>query len=148
MTRLVLEPVSPDLAAAVIRGDVSALRPGAGWPHADTLDALRIGVAHGALIWLVVLDGLVIGDCGTHRQPDERGAVEIGFGLAAPYRGRGLGRELVATLVSELAKQPGVRRLTAEVDLANHASRRALERAGFRQTRVDGAHTWYALDVE
>jgi RimJ/RimL family protein N-acetyltransferase len=124
--RLALEPVSP----AVRAGDLSGVRAGSGWPHPDTLDALRTG---SPLMWLVSLsrDAVVIGDAGTHGPPDAAGDVEIGFGLAAPYRGQGYGRELVAALSAWLAAQPGVRCLTAETEAGNGAARRSLEAAGF-----------------
>ena len=142
-----LKPVSVGLAAAIARGDLTAIRSGEGWPHADTLDALRMARERKALIWLVMLDGLVIGDCGTHGAPDDAGEVEIGFGLAAPYRGRGYGHEMVALLVRALAARRGVHRLIAEVELPNLASHRLLERAGFDELRRDRAHVWYEREV-
>ena len=59
--RLVLVPVAPETAAAIVAGDLTGIAAGSGWPHADTLDGLRMGGG-----WLVTLDGVVIGDCGTH----------------------------------------------------------------------------------
>jgi hypothetical protein len=77
--RLVLEPLSLDVAQAIVAGDLSRVRPAAGWPHDDTLDGIRLGVEHGvSTTWLVLRDGVVIGDCGLHGQPDEDGEVEIG----------------------------------------------------------------------
>src|SRR3954470_3816015 len=139
--RLVLRPV-PTAGRA---GDLSVVRAGDGWPHEDTLDALRLG---SPLMWLVELDGVVIGDAGTHGPTDASGDVELGFGLAAPYRGRGYGREMVAALSSWLAGQPGVRRVVArEVDASNVPSRRCLEAAGFVLERLEGDRVWYALDA-
>jgi len=129
---LVLEPLSVEGARAIVAGDVSRVRSGRGWPHADTIDGLRIALTRGhAPGWLVTLDGTVIGDCGTHGDPDERGDVELGFGLAAPYRGRGYGNEMAGALSGWLLAQPGVLRVVGRVELSNTPSRRALERAGF-----------------
>jgi len=83
--------------------------------------------------WLVTLDGLVIGDCGTFGPADENGEVEIGYGLAAPYRGRGYGKELVAGLADWLLAQPEIRSVRARTAPDNVASRRVLEHAGFAQ---------------
>lgn len=148
--RLVLEPLSTARAAAVLRGDLSELRPGEGWPHADTWDGLRLGLTQGNEPgWLVELDGTVIGDCGTHGPPDEHGDVEIGYGLAEPYRGRGYGSELVVALAAWLERQPGVRRIVAHDVLAgNVASRRALERAGFVLESDDGELVSYARPAQ
>jgi len=136
--RLVLVPVSCELARAIVAGDLSSVAAGDGWPHADTLDGLRMALAHGlAPGWLVTLNGIVVGDCGTHGDPDESGDVELGFGLAAPYRGRGYGTELVIALSGWLLDQAGVRRVTARVDHDNTPSQRALERAEFLLAPVD-----------
>jgi RimJ/RimL family protein N-acetyltransferase len=103
-------------------------------PH--SLDALRMQVEHGGPDdggWFVTLadDGRVVGDCGTFGPPDEHGRVEIGYGLAAPFRGRGIGSEAVGALVGWLVTQPGVRVVTASVEVGNKASQRLLARLGF-----------------
>jgi RimJ/RimL family protein N-acetyltransferase len=137
--RLVLEPVSPALVEAIVAGDLSSLRPGEGWPHADTVDGLRAGTP-----WLVLLDGVVIGDCGTHGPPTD-GEVEVGYGLAAPYRGRGFGNEVAGGLTEWLLAQPAINRVVANDVLAdNTPSRRALERAGFALVADKGGLVSYA----
>jgi RimJ/RimL family protein N-acetyltransferase len=145
--RLVLEPIAPEVAEAVVAGDLSGLRVGEGWPHADTVDGVGMAVRHGhAAGWFVTLGGEIIGDCGTHGPPDEAGDVEIGYGLAEPYRGRGYGSELVIAASRWLLRRPGVRRVVAREVLADNVpSRRALERAGFVLEREEGGLVWYAL---
>ena len=122
------DPVEPALAAA-------GLRAAAGWPHADTPDALRPLAEHGAIgdagTWLVVVDGEVVGDCGWFGPPDVEGVVEIGYGLASASRRRGLGTEAVAVLAAWAEQQPGVRLVSAEVLPGNEASLRLLHRLGF-----------------
>lgn len=145
--RLVLMPVPAQTARAIIGGDLSGVRAGSGWPHADTLDGLRMAVDNDAEPgWFVTLDDTVIGDCGTHGDPDGAGDIEIGYGLAAPYRGRGYGTELVDGLSRWLLDRPDVRRVVAREVLAdNLPSRRALERAGFVLERAEDSRVWYAL---
>jgi RimJ/RimL family protein N-acetyltransferase len=137
-----LVPVDRPLAVAVCAGDrvdallaARGLIAAAGWPHGDTADAVRPLAEHGADGddggWLVVADGAVVGDCGWRGGPDGDGDVEIGFGLAASARGRGLGVEAVGVLVAWAEQQPGVRRVTARVQVGNQASRRLLRRLGF-----------------
>jgi [ribosomal protein S5]-alanine N-acetyltransferase len=83
-------------------------------------------------VWLVTLDGVVIGDCGTVGLVDAAGEIEIGYGLAAEHRAVGFGSELVVGLSDWLLTQSDVRRVVARGVLAdNTPSRRALERAGF-----------------
>jgi RimJ/RimL family protein N-acetyltransferase len=74
------------------------------------------------------------GDIGTHGPPDSEGCVEIGYALAPPARGQGIGTAAVAALVGRLATVPGVCRLTAATGAENTASRRLLERQGFHLT--------------
>jgi RimJ/RimL family protein N-acetyltransferase len=118
-----------------------------GWPHDDTLDALRFA-ASGAWMWLVVDDSnLVAGECGTKGPPDESGRVEIGYGLAPASRGRGLGLRAVAALLDELEARDGVREVVACVHPGNVASRRLLERLGFHIVTVDEAEIVYGRGV-
>jgi RimJ/RimL family protein N-acetyltransferase len=147
--RLVLRPVDPAVARQIVDGDLSAVRPGDGWPHADSLDGLRLSVDcdQNSSGWLVALqDGTVIGDCGWKGGPGPDGTTEIGYGLAAPYRGRGYGREAVTALVDWLLGAGGVRRVIAETRADNLPSRRVLERAGFHVTHTDGADVYYARE--
>jgi RimJ/RimL family protein N-acetyltransferase len=133
-SRLVLVPLEDETAKHITDGDMSCLEHTAGWPHADTLDGIRLR-AVGAAVWLVGLDGVVIGDCGTVG-PVENGMVEIGFGLAEEHRGLGYGGELVAALSDWLLAQDGVGSVVATTDVGNVASRCVLEKTGFELARV------------
>jgi RimJ/RimL family protein N-acetyltransferase len=133
-----------DDPSAVLAG--SGLRPGPGWPHEDTAAAL-VGTSLPApdpdeptRTWLVVVDGAVVGECGWKGPPGDDGAVEIGYGLAAPSRGLGLGTEAVAVLVAWTERQHGVRAVTAEVSTGNQASRRLLRRLGFAEDAPRDGH--------
>jgi RimJ/RimL family protein N-acetyltransferase len=137
--RLLLVPQTLTAARALLAGEDPGLPLAAGYPHADSLDALRMQAEHGGPDdggWFVTLaaDGRVVGDCGTFGPPDEEGRVEIGYGLAAPFRGQGIGTEAVRALVDWLAGQPAVRVVTASVEVGNEPSRRLLERLGFSLT--------------
>jgi RimJ/RimL family protein N-acetyltransferase len=138
-----LEQLTRGRAAAIVAGDLSSLEAGEGWPHEDTLDGLRMAANPDTEPpWLVLLDGVVVGDCGTVGPPVD-GGVEIGYGLAEPYRGRGLGTEVVGRLAELLLARPDVRRLTAEVLLDNVPSHRVLEKNGFVVEHTDGEHALY-----
>lgn len=151
--RLLLVPLRLDVARRVVAGDLSGIRAATGWPHADTLDALRGFAEHGSPGetggWLVTLrnDGTVIGDCGWHGGADESGTAEIGYGLAAPYRGQRYGVEAVAGMVDWSLRQPRVRRLVAETLADNLPSRRILERLGFTIDRVEPPMVHFGLDA-
>jgi RimJ/RimL family protein N-acetyltransferase len=147
--RLVLEPLDEEIARAVLVGDFSLVTRAEGWPHDDTLDAIRMatttpdGRSH---VWLVMLGKVVIGECGTVGGLDDAGEIEVGYGLAAEHRGRGYGNEVVGALSGWLMAQPQVEQVVAREVLAdNVASRCALENAGFLLEREEHGLTWYAL---
>jgi ribosomal-protein-alanine N-acetyltransferase len=124
---------------------VEGLRAGRGWPHDDTAHALAFTHA-GGQTWLVVDDvGAVIGELGTKGPPSPDGRVEIGYGLAAASRGRGLGTAAVRLLVEALRRQPHISVLEADVVLDNLASQRLLERLGFRYVSRDHGELHYEL---
>lgn len=143
--RLVLVPQTKTAARALLAGEDPGLPLAAGYPHADTFDALRMFVENGGPDdggWFVVLadSGRVVGDVGTFGPPDGEGRVEIGYGLAAPFRCRGLGTEAVAALVDWLVTAPDVLCVTARVEVGNDASRRLLARLGFALVDESGSH--------
>jgi ribosomal-protein-alanine N-acetyltransferase len=154
--RVRLVPVTLPVARAVLAGDRSALhdalaplalRPAADWPHADTGDALRplaeYGDEGGDGGWLVSAAGAdarrheVVGDCGWRGGPDGYGDVLLGYGLSPSARRQGLGTEAVAVLCAWAERQPGVRRLVADVLPGNEPSRRLLHRLGFAEDGGD-----------
>jgi RimJ/RimL family protein N-acetyltransferase len=142
---LVLRPVSPALALALVAGDFSEVQVGEGWPHEDTVDGLGMVAQGRSLGWLVTLDDVVVGECGTHASADPTGIVEIGYGLAAPYRGRGFGRQTVRALAHWLLGQPGITGVIAHTDPGNEPSRRSLVSAGFRYDGEEDGECLYTL---
>jgi RimJ/RimL family protein N-acetyltransferase len=145
--RLVLEPVTTEIARAVIAGDLSSLSVAEDWPHEDTVDAMSIVVENDAgSVWLILLDGRVIGDCGTSGAPSPSGEVVIGYGLGASSRGRGFATEAMRAVCAWLFAQPEVTRIVAVGVLAgNIASRRVLEKLGFVVARESDQDVSYAL---
>jgi RimJ/RimL family protein N-acetyltransferase len=130
-----LEPVR-DIAGrdALLAGSLGALEAAPGWPHPDTEAGLSF-LSSGGLVFLIIDDdGRIAGECGTKTPPDQRGAVEIGYGLAPLSRGRGLGTAAVCSLLDVLAGLPAVAAVEAEVHVGNPASWRILYRLGFTAT--------------
>lgn len=148
--RLVLERVGLARVRAIVSGNLAMVRAGAGWPHQETLDGLRMAAAHAQTDedtdWLILLrtTGEVIGECGWKGGPGADGSAEIGYGLARPFRGQGYGTEAVAALAGWALAQPGCRQLLAHVLPGNVASRRLLERVGFIETGRAGEDLVYA----
>jgi GNAT superfamily N-acetyltransferase len=102
-------------------------------------------------VWVIVrrADGRIIGDLGTHGPPGSTGCVEIGYSLAPSARGKGIGTAAVAALVGRLAAVPEIGQITAVTGAGNTASRRLLERCGFRLTQAlpDTDEVRYTLSV-
>ena len=146
-SRLLLVPVTPDLARAVIRRRISDIRVGPGWPHADTADAMAMALrANAGPSWVITLDGVVIGDCGEVSWPDEDGVVEIGYGLAQPFRGNGYATEAAEGMCRWLFSEARATAVSATgVDRDNVASRRVLEKLGFAQLDENDRHISYRL---
>lgn len=149
--RLVLVPQTLAAARDVVAGGTAGLDFAPGYPHDDSLDVLRFMAGHGVDDadggWFVTLaaDGRVIGDCGLKGWADADGRVEVGYGLAAPFRGLGYGSEAVGALLGWLRTRSEVRTVLAEVLAANAPSRRLVERLGFAATAEEGGSVWYAL---
>jgi RimJ/RimL family protein N-acetyltransferase len=130
--RLLLEPITEEIAHAIRRGDVAALDAAAGWPQPGTVAGVTLALEHGHPPgWLVRSGGRVIGDCGIRAPVDAVGSVEIGYGLAGPFQGQGLGTELVTAISGWLLAQPAVATVRARTVPSNAPSRRVLEKAGF-----------------
>ncbi|MEV5708469.1 GNAT family N-acetyltransferase [Actinoallomurus sp. NPDC052274] len=143
--RLVLDRLEPRSARALSQGDCSGMVPARGWPtDATAIVAHRAAVDAEALTWLIHREGAVIGECGIKHGPGADGAVEIGYGLGAPWRSQGYGTEAVRGLLGRLEELPACHRATAEVHEANLPSRRLLERLGFSIDALTPPYVWYA----
>lgn len=62
----------------------------------------------------------------------ERDCAEVGFLFAPEAQGKGYGYESLRAVCDYAFSEGGIRRLTATVTAGNIASRRTLEKAGFR----------------
>ncbi len=131
-SRLHLEPITDDVARSIASGDVADLGAADGWPQEGTRNGVTLALEHGHPPgWLVRSAAGVIGDCGIRAPVDDAGCVEIGYGLAGPYRGQGFGTEVVIAISDWLLGQPSVSAVRARTLPSNAGSRRVLEKAGF-----------------
>ena len=82
----------------------------------------------------------LVGSGGFTGPPDALGQAEIGYSIAADWRGQGLATELVAGLVQQAAATGLVRRLVAHTEPENLISQKVLLANGFASegTDVDG----------
>jgi [ribosomal protein S5]-alanine N-acetyltransferase len=78
------------------------------------------------------------------------GRVEIGYGVADEYRGKGIATKAVSELVRIAFSQPSVLEVFAETAVDNRPSQRVAEKAGFRHigerhTEEDGVVNQWLL---
>ena len=85
--------------------------------------------------WLAILKAgnSIIGDLGFKGAPDDKGAVEIGYGLLEEYRGKGYATEAVEALVDWAWKQDGIHKIKAETLVDNQESISVLEKIGMKK---------------
>ena len=76
---------------------------------------------------------IVIGMCGFTGPPDSNGAVELAYGIAPTYQGKGYATEAAAALVEFASADPRVRIIRAHTLPERNASTRVLEKCGFKR---------------
>ena len=124
---------------------------------AETANALRIYgdvLAQRGYSFLAVTEresGAVIGDGGLHPMGGVGPDVELGYTLARSVWGRGYATELGRALVAYAFTTLRVPRVVAQVEPANAASRRVLEKLGMTERQVRTAygrpHLLYAIEA-
>src|SRR3954452_18398382 len=82
-------------------------------------------------------DGRVIGAAGFTGQPDETGAVRVGYGLAESARGAGYATEALKALLQWARGQDGLTCVLADTTKTNVASQKVMERAGMQRIAED-----------
>lgn len=90
-------------------------------------------------------DNLVVGDVGFHAPPDERGVIEIGYGLAESARGLGLASRAVRLLSAFALARSDVACIIADTSARNVDSARVLEATGYQFLRRDADRLRYRL---
>lgn len=100
------------------------------------LDAMIAGNASGSDDFVIEREGVVIGKAGFWRLPD------VGYILHPDHWGQGLASEAVGAAVDHVFRTGSLDVVTADVDPANAASIRLLERLGFGLTG-SAERTWH-----
>lgn len=140
--RLRVRPVAePDLASLMaVNGDdqVTRFLPYATWRSMDDAQAWYkriVGMQEaGAAIQLVAADkasGSAIATCLLFQFDQKSARAELGYVLGRAHWGKGLMREALSAVLDHAFGPMGVRRLEAQVDPRNEASRRLATSLGF-----------------
>ncbi|MBU1822625.1 MAG: GNAT family N-acetyltransferase [Bacteroidetes bacterium] len=145
--RLRLFPCDDTLFDAIRMGDAVLARAlGANVPKKWT--GFRDSFAPAALRWkahpplrdwwtyLAVYrpDNLLIGTCGYKGEPDENGAVEIGYEIRASHQGKGLATEAAQALVQNAFASQEVKKVLAHTMPEASPSAQLLQKIGFVRT--------------
>lgn len=95
--------------------------------------------------WLMVNKdkNVIVGNACFMGEPNEKGEVEIGYGVYPRYRKRGYMSEAVAALRKWALEQKGVSAVTACTDKDNLASQRVLEKCGMHMIRESRERYWW-----
>jgi ribosomal-protein-alanine N-acetyltransferase len=146
---LSIEPINLKLAQALTRSraeaeQVAALRFDDAWPENDMPGVLasyakalkRVPELLGWGVWIIVREGVVIGDAGFKGMP-KAGVVEIGYSIVPRFQLQGFATEAVTALCGWAFEQ-GVTRVTAQCEKANSASAKVLAKSGMKQTGKKG----------
>ena len=164
--RLELVPLSAPFIDALLSGRrdeaerIGRLALPAGWPDDHDARFLRFRLdqlrrdpeAEPWLVRAVVLPDErrpMVGHAGFHGRPGVNGpqrpdALEVGYTIFEPYRGRGYATEVARALVRWGRSEHGVRTFVASVGPWNAPSLRVVEKLGFRQV----GSQWDAEDGE
>lgn len=84
--------------------------------------------------WMIVHDGEVVGLCSITKAFIRPGVVDIGYGIAPQWRGRGFASRAVGQVLTLIRADDRVSTVAAETAVDNRASQRTLEKNGFNQT--------------
>ena len=136
--RLLAESDLPALFAVNSDEAVTKLLPYATWTSAadgDAWFARMAGIqASGLALQFVVADTAsdkAIGTALLFRLEEGSARAELGYALGRAHWGRGLMHEALSALLDRAFGAMALRRIEAEVDVANAASARLLQRLGF-----------------
>ncbi|MDZ4746851.1 MAG: GNAT family protein [Saprospiraceae bacterium] len=88
----------------------------------------------------------MVGDLCFKGEPNEKGEIEIGYGVYPPFAGMGYMTEAIRVLLQWAFGQPGVETVIAETESTNIASHRTLEKNDFRKYKVEGEMYWWRCE--
>jgi len=158
--RLILTPISYEIVCSTLNKDNESLRKlgyrrSDDWPHPAFFDVFpklkeqlkELGESTGFDGWIIVRkeDMLIIGDGGFKGEPDEKGKIDIGYGLMKSERRKGYGYEAVKALIQWGLEQDKVKKITADCLIDNIGSARILEKVGMSEVNRDDEMIYWEM---
>jgi RimJ/RimL family protein N-acetyltransferase len=107
------------------------------FPHPYTLDVAEHWVSRGHVDfggenWAIAFGDEAVGGCGIHPGTGQfRCNAEVGWWLAEPHWGRGIGTRVAGLLAARAFENPQITRVFAPVHAGNRRSMRVAEANGF-----------------
>ena len=97
--------------------------------------------------WVIVLkkENRMIGGLCFKGCPDEKGRVEIGYGMQDKYRGKGYMTEAVKKLINWAFSFNNVTEVIAETEKDNLPSHRVLEKVGMQKYEENEKMFWWRI---
>lgn len=94
--------------------------------------------------WLLIRkkDRVVVGSADFKSPPDEKGNIEIGYGLGKQFEGQGYMTEAVDAMCRWGLAQQGVSHIVAETELNAFRSQAVLKRCGFKCWYIEDTAWW------
>lgn len=160
--RLILIPITLEISSTLMNSstieiDKLGLKCHEHWPTKDTKDILPIinealeksKEATGFEAWMIIKkqSNTIIGDMGFFGPPDEKGEVEVGYGLVEEEWKKGFATEALKGIMSWLSPQKMVKIIKASCLINNTASAGVLKKCGFKEINRDAeAIYWEAVN--
>ncbi|SJN49910.1 GNAT family N-acetyltransferase [Sphingobacterium sp. JB170] len=84
-------------------------------------------------IWTAIskTENIMVGDICMYGEPNEKGEVEIGYGVYDEYQNKGFMSEVVAAMIKWITKRPNIKSAIASTEKGNIPSYKVLEKNGF-----------------
>ena len=116
------------------------------WDHLKLLEEDPSILYWGPWLALLQSDGTVIGDLGFKGAPDDKGSVEIGYGLLEDYWNKAYATEAVGALIQWAWAQGGIRKIKAETLVNNPGSIRVLEKLDMKEVIRSEEMIYWEID--
>jgi RimJ/RimL family protein N-acetyltransferase len=141
--RTILIPVDTEIMNALSGGvpvQLSGYEPHKEWPEDDLKEAFPVfeelvkkNGKDGFNLWLIIEkeSNLILGSAGYMGRPNNKGNIEIGFGIIPVRRKKGFCSESVKALLKWGLSHDDVNGIIARCDKSNIASRKTILKLGF-----------------
>lgn len=98
--------------------------------------------------WMLALkdEPVIIGSMCFKNPPTEEGSVELGYGINMNYGSRGYMTEAIGALINWGFQQPEVRKIVAQIDKDNIASRKVVEKNGLHKFKTVDDFEWFIIE--